>query len=291
VTIRFTQVFFVLMAASLLCSLGMSQATSDRLGASVQSLFAVVSGPVHWFAGAGSARIVAEPAPLVEGSDESVRLTEENWLLRRQVQMLTLQIESIARDEAEKTRLGQAIEDASQTLQVIGAVSGGRELLRLVGSSTPVAEGDVALFAAGEGGLAGRVQSVGAGNQALVRLVTDPGSKLLANFGRFTRSEAGPVVFDTLMSQPFVLEGRGQGEMKVDSLKTSDVQKAGIKPGDLVVLAAADEKWSNQFVGFRVGVVTAVEEKVDAAGFADIRVRPETDLLKLRDVLIVKLTQ
>ncbi len=264
-------------------SLGLSRPASERLTAGMQSFFAPIAGPLHWLSG-----VVRTPRPLpaesnmIAGVNSSSvvervsALEQENKQLRRVVLNLSGQIESLTRKAVEVESAGQ--KDGA-VVQVISAEASGRSVLRLLGTDAAIRDGDAVVF---DDGLVGQVRAVGSGQQAMVRLITDKGFKLTAAIGRFDADG-----FITIPLDATIAEGIGGGEMRIDAYRYDEVVAAGVKPGDLVVLHESESAWPLKAHGRLVGVVTLVQRRVDAAGFAEIRLRPKSDLLTLNEVRII----
>jgi hypothetical protein len=251
--------------------------------------FGALSFPIVWLGGllgtGPSAPTVNETAPADQAmaSAELIRLRAERDLL----------LQRIAALESQNTRgpsptgsdANPLIASSTRSIAVVGADVSGRGVLRLAPVRVSIRPGAVAWV---DSGIVGRVASVGVGNQAEVRLLTDRASRVLVEFVRPVGRADGATELVRLALDPTVMQGRGpaDNEMVVDGLGLEAVQRAGVRPGDWVVLRHQidPDPWPAAFQGRRVGVVTAVNQRVGQAGFADIRIRPGVDLMALREV-------
>ena len=77
----------------------------------------------------------------------------------------------------------------------------------------------------------------GVGGQSSVRLVTDKGFKFIGRFTRFVKNDAGGIELGYLAIDPTVMEGMGNGVIRVGSLRMDAVTRAGLTAGDVVVLS------------------------------------------------------
>jgi len=214
---------------------------------------------------------------------EQVRLlTDENARLSQQVAVLTTQLQAVTVRLSEQDRLAVEGEKGLSMARVVGSDSGGRDVVSIVSSAGSVGGGyEINQAAIYSGGVAGKISRVGVAGQAQLRLITDRDAKLTGIFGRFENAS-----FKRLSLEPIVVEGMGKNEMRVSLLKSPDVTASGLKLGDWVVLHE-DPQWPAALQGRKVGVVSYIGQRQDATGFAEVRVRPESNLLQLREVTVV----
>ena len=288
--LRFPEVFGLLLFVAFLCSFALPRSASGRVENSFQFIFAPVSGPIQWMIG-GREQASRPDQPVLTGpNDEVARLRQEKVALMNYVETLRGQLETLAHREAEAGRIGGELSGKVSVVKVIAPDANGRDVLRLAGTSAGVVEKDQAVVYSG--GLVGRVLEVGAGNQSSVRLITDRGFKLLGRFGRYKDLGDGTFQLAMLDMAPTVIQGVGGGLMRIDGLTLDEVTRAGLKAGetdgDIVLLSdATTAQWPIEVHGRRVGRVVHIGEKLDTPRVAEIFIRPEEDLLKLKDVSIV----
>lgn len=289
--LRFPEILGLLMFLATLCSFALPQSMSGRIANTLHVVFAPVAGPVQWAVGSRAERQAdAQPRvqPIVsdQTGGEVVALREENRRLRGLVETLTGQLWTLDRRQAEAGAIGRNVRDLRQVVRVIGLDAGGRDILRI--ASSPALEEGAAVI--GRGSIIGRIERVGLANTgASVRLITDRGVKTIAAFGRFGTAAdgTGNAVFTLLPLEPRVIEGIGRGEMRVENITMDDVRRAGLKELDSVVLADAGAAWPISVHGYRLGLVTLIQERQDNPGLAEVRIRPE-DPAALREVGVMK---
>lgn len=269
--IRFNHVFLALLALSVLSAFFIPEKTS-QYRAHAQGLFAPVARPVHLLAGWVHDRVAPpERDPGVPPGSPSRPLAEiqsENLELRNLVTNLQAQIEDLAERARAREMIGRA-KDYCEPFRVMGADSGHREALALVGAPPEgLREGMKAVYPFG---VVGQVERVSSG--ALhVQLITDRNFRAI---GRFVRDG---VPIET--PEPLV-EGQGDGVMKV--LLPHEKGGEQIKAGDRIVLD--DRDWPQFLQGFGLGQVVEVR-KSNKALFDDIYIRPDRNLLQLREVQV-----
>lgn len=271
------------MLLSLLCAVRLPAAGAMRVSGSLQSLFAPIAGPIHWLAGSGQAPTkFVDDRPIEPGiSDERKRLIEENRALKELNARLTTQLDLLKAKVAVADWLPPDLSERSTIIRVIGKADGPRQILKLTGTDRPIVGGEVVVFQqGGTTGLVGKVMDgVGAGQQAQVRLITDIDSTFLVRIGRLERDG-----FTSLPTkEPLLVEGTGRNELRVRNLSISEKNTMGLRVGDQVLLAGPE----TDSAGFRVGTVTAVGENRLQPLFAEVRIAPEVDLTRLREVTVI----
>jgi hypothetical protein len=286
VNLRFPEIFGAIVFGCVACSFGLPQSYSGRIETSLQAVFSPLAGPIQWMVGRSQDELVKRDTPLLsEITDEVARLREEKQHLLRYSETLIGQLATLRRREADAERVGERLRDLVKTIKVISPDAGGRDILRLAGTDMGLEPGQAVI--APDIGLVGVIKSVGVGDQSSVQLITDKGFKLIGQFIRPEPDASGNIQITTLSLAPTIVEGRGRSEMEITSLKMEDVKAAGLRDGDAVVLADSGPSWPIEVHGQRVGVVTKVEENPLVPGIATIRVRPEYDLLALREVSVI----
>ena len=123
-------------------------------------------------------------------------------------------------------------------------------------------------------GVVGKVQRAGVGG-AQVRLVTDPGFRLLVAFGTFgiLSRTARAADFIRRQAPTTVVEGAGRGAMVVRGLTRQQVASAKIAEGDLVVVD--DREWLDALQGLPLGKVTRIGNRREAPLYAEVRMEPQ----------------
>jgi hypothetical protein len=282
--IRFNHVFIALVLGSAISAFVLPVRVTDRLRAPVQILFAPVSRPVH-VAAAGVLDRISPERIVDEGTVGGVRreaedVVTENQQLRLAVASLTGQLEELKRINADREALGD-VRQLCMPVPVAGGDAGGRESLLLQRTGSPLRAGMPVLYS---GGIAGRLEHAGAGG-GRVRLVTDRGFRMTGSFGRFITTGDGRVEFVRIATPQPLVEGIGNGQMRIRNLPLEQVRSASLAAGDWLVLS--DPDWPANLDGYRIGRVEVITAASDAPGFADVRLRPERELLRLREVMVM----
>ncbi len=285
--LRFVHIFTTIMLVALFCAVRMPASAAGRVSGSLQSLFAPIAGPIHWLA--GSARKTTpfvDDAPIEPGiSDERRRLTEENRQLKELVSRLSTQLDLLKAKVAVADWLPPDLAERSAIIRVIGKADGTRQIIKLTGTDRPITGSEVVVFQQGGAtGLVGKVmEGVGVGSQGQVRLITDVDTTFVVRVGRLERD--GFVALPT--KEPLLVEGTGRNELRVRNLSMEESRRIGLRVGDQVLLAGPETEWPVGNAGFRVGTVTAVGENRLRPLFAEVRIAPEVDLTRLREVTVI----
>ena len=134
--------------------------------------------------------------------------------------------------------------------------------------------------------LVGRVEAAGL-TGAAVRLVTDPGLSFTASIVHYVPDGAGQMTVAVVPGLQPLVQGVGHGAMAIRSTITmAQAAELHLAVGDLVVLNDHDG-WPLTVQGFTVGRVAAVAPQTSSPLFADVRVEPAVDLLRLNEVMVV----
>jgi hypothetical protein len=212
-------------------------------------------------------------------------VVKENEDLRLANLQLTQELVELRRINNIRDNIGP-LRDRCTPIAVVGTDSGNREALLLrSGPFSGLRDGMYVLY---NQDVIGTLVSGKAGAQ--VRLITDPQTRVQCGFGTFrniggpaTQPAAGGATFTRFDLPPRVLVGLGNGKMSCVTIPYADVKRVGLQENDWVILE--DESWLPELKGRRVGIVTNV--KVSSRMMAEIEVRPERDLLELREVMVL----
>jgi hypothetical protein len=285
--LRFPEVFGLVLFFVLLSSFALPRSLSGRIENTFQFVFAPIAGPIQWVTAGKDSQTPRDVPLLPQVSDEVARLRQEKVALMAYVDTLRGQLATLSRRQDAAEVVGEKLRDHVTPMKVISVdAAAGREVLRLSGTTSATIEKDLSVIT--EAGLVGKILDVGIGRQTSVRLITDKGFKLVAMFCRYAPNDAGGIEQLDLPLAPTIAEGMGNGALRIDALKWADVQRAGLKVGDIVLLGdRTTEQWPIEVHGSRIGSVSKVGEKIDAPGVAEIWVKPDVNLLALKDVLVV----
>lgn len=282
--IRFGHVFGVLMLLAAIAALLAPASLGHRLRGNIEILFAPVARPAQAVAQWTRLR-VAPPVPIVSekrSMRSSETLLDENQRLRIAVANLTAQLEELRRINALRDQLGEPGRHA-RFVRVIGASTDDRDVLILQAATTDgLSVGQAALY---PDGVAGRIIDAGVGG-ARLRLISDRGCRVNGQFGRFARSAAGDLEFVKLRTPAPLVEGRGRGALAVTNLSFKDIAAAQLVPGDWVVLRDT-ESWPQMVQGYLLGRIERIQPQRQSPLFAEIHIRPRTDLLALREAMVL----
>lgn len=261
----------------------------------LQGLFAPVSRPVGAIARLALGRFhpdsVTDPA-----STDKPRLQqsvyEENQQLRSAYASLLTKFDALSKLNADRQAVGD-IRSLCKPATVTGTEGSGlAEGLNVTigGSSSGLMDHPVIRGNPSQSPLpcelVGKVVRCGPAG-AMVRLVTDPGSTLSARIGRYVPQPDGrlKLVYLDQIHRPLI-SGMGHNQMAVASnLSLRDVQAAGVAVNDVVLLD--DDQWPGNIQGFEVGHIVSIGHQARHPLLADIRIEPQTNLLRLTEVMVM----
>ncbi|MFI5379334.1 MAG: rod shape-determining protein MreC [Tepidisphaerales bacterium] len=281
--IRFNHVFIPLMLAAGVASFVLPPGAGQGIRGRIDGVFTPVSYPVRRVAHAVGVRW---NKPEVIGLDVSRMPTDaltEIQRLQNQVASLTTQLDVLRELSAGRELMGDA-QRYAQPFRVVGGDAAGREWLTLKADGGDGLQPGQAVVR--RDSLVGKVASVGSSGSS-VRLITDRGFRISAQFGRFRNTADGRnVEFAALKSPPPLVEGRGNGRLGVSNLTLAAVYDAGLIAGDYVVLKDPDD-WPVVANGFIIGQVESIAKQPKATLYAEIQVRPRLNLMQLNEVMVV----
>ena len=277
---RFSLVFTGLILISAICAFIVPSGYSNVVRGRVDGLFAPVAWPVRRIAQSVSWRL--NPPGQEKREDDfpqaPAAARAEIEQLRGEVASLTVQLAEMQRINNERNLIGD-IRRYCTAFRVFGGDQGGRDMLMLKGSSGDGLATDMPVLC--KSGIVGRVSS---GSQ--VRLITDKGFRVNAVIGHEEKDVNGRFVFRILPTPTLLVEGRGGGSMAISSLSYEQAMTAKIREGDRVVLYDTDN-WALAVNGRTLGRIERIDRLARATLFAEIVIRPETDLRQLQEVMVV----
>jgi cell shape-determining protein MreC len=289
--VRTNYLFYAMMALAFVAAFVLPHATLPGSG-HLLGIFQPVARPARALAAWMDRKIhapvvVDDVSPVTPRSPANVY--EENHQLATALASLQMKFEQLSQLNADRQAVGD-IRGLCKPATVIGADSSPlRETLTItVGGSTsaivnrPVIRGNLSQSPL-PCDLIGRVVRAGL-TGAQVRLVTDPGASLTARIGHYDRDEQGKVKMTLVDQLHLLVTGAGGNEMAI-RLSMQQAQEAKIAVGDLVVLD--DRDWPANIQGFAVGHVKKIRPQPNAPLFADIRVEPAGNLLRLTEVMVM----
>jgi len=284
--LRFQHVFVGLMGVSALSAFVIPSGYSRRFEPSVQGLFAPVSRPAGSLASIISSR-VAPPASDDRRAAQDIRA--ENQRLRAELTRVQTQLDEMRRVHQELSKLGDA-RNLCQLFKVIGGDGGTRESIALAASTFDGVKDDQ--YVLYPYGLVGQVQRAGAGGSQ-VRLITDQSFRVQVAFRRLNGAgQMAEVGVPVCLAQ-----GSGSGSMFVREMNYLQIgltpdfkappgrESAALQVGDTAVVSDRDCPMSIQ--GEQIGTVLAINRRTDQRMFAEIVLKPNQPLKKLREVMVM----
>lgn len=276
---RFNHVFYLLLTVSAASAFLLPQGTTDAARPMVGAVLTPVAQPSRAVASWATGRWVPAERHDTRPTDQ---IFQENEELRLANVQLTYELAEMRKVLAEREKLGD-IQEFCVPVTVLGR-DDNRDALTL--RSAAIDGNAEKLFALNDRGVVGTLIAGGkAGGQ--VRLITDPQSRVQAYFGTFRKtgndkSNGGTTQFVRLKLPSKLVEGAGKNRMVCRNLPYADVVQADLKVGDWAVVD--DNEWPRELQGRRLGVVTKITK--GAKLMAEIQIEPESDLLKLNEVMI-----
>jgi hypothetical protein len=271
---RFNTVFGAMTMGAALCALVLPPKATDRVRAHAEVLLLPVSKPTRGIAGMFSRRYGAKtlpPGETVRPTDQKLAL--ENSDLKQQVAFLSHQIQDLRLVEEERKRLGPLLQYFKPVAVIGGDSTPGRESLSILPSSDVDFAKDTPVMC--PDGVVGRLTDA-----RRVRLVTDPGFKITAGFGRWSEGLWKPIDTDKA-----ACTGIGNGAMRIDNLTMKQVE--GLKVDDWVVIGE-DTDFPKLMHNRPCGVIETIRPIPSKPLFAEIVVKPRVDLRKLSEVLVMR---
>lgn len=280
------------MGLGAICAFLIPPKYTGRFEPRLELVFAPVSAPVRMVAGWVSNRVAPPPADDLRRVRD---ISEENKQLRADVLKFRAQLEDMYWRDSELSKLGPMKADCTM-FKVVSADGGTRESIGLEASSLSGLRQDMyVLSTVSTVGLVGQVQRVGIGG-AQVRLITDPGFRIKARFARYVTVK-GKTICEFPGTPIVLVEGAGDGTLVARGVTLEEIglgpdgkplPKGGsdtIKIGDYVTLDDSD--CPRALKGVVLGRVLRILRRLDARGFAEIRVKPEANLKRLKEVMVM----
>jgi hypothetical protein len=285
--VKFGHTFTFLMLLSFLGAFVISPARTERFKPNVQVLFLPVSWPAtgigRWLAGR-----MGDQTWNDRRNVEAIQA--ENAELRTAVFSLTDRLSRELVKSAQREAISAKLRDHGVFVRTAGGDAGTRQTLQLPGPlPTGVGNG---MYVTYSGGVVGVVQNAGPAG-AHVQLVTDVGFRVTCRFARLRKNDAGRQVMVPISGGAVVVEGAGNNTLKVvkTGLTMEDVTKLGlVEPSGKVaegVWAYVDDPDWGVVTGVPVGQLERIAPRDDSPLFADVTLRPATNLARLREVLVV----
>ena len=292
--LRSNHIFAALMALSFLSAFILPVRWTTPGVGELQGLFSPVSRPARAISGFAYRHFHREPltddqSPIAPRPTTTVY--EENHELLSAYASLLVKFDQLSQLNFDREALGD-IRSLCKPATVTGSeVSGLREALTVSvgGSSALIANRPVIRGNPSQSpmpcDLIGRIVRSGPAG-AQVRLVTDPGFVLTARIGRYEADADNHLKLNFVEKIHPLIRGIGHNEMAVSSnLSLEQVQQAHIEVNDLILLYDSD--WPLNIQGFSVGRIVSIGRQAKAPLLADIRIEPQTNLMRLTEVMVM----
>jgi hypothetical protein len=274
--LRFGQVFFAVMALSLVSSF----VAPPRFGSGgrlrFDSLLIPVSEPsfhlVNW-----ARRLLTRQTPRDNRADETI--IAENLALKEQVRNLNLDIERLERVAGERTTLGD-LKSFCDRFRVAGTDGDNRDGLFIAGLGMSRVAKDQAVITEENQlvELVGKITDASAVS-AHVRLLSDAGFVVTGRFMTFTASHEWKEKPDVVA----IVSGSGKNGMSITNVHLEDVPD--VNPGDWVVLS--DDNWPTAVQRQRIGRIVSKDPLARQSQFADIRLVTDANMMHAPDVWVM----
>lgn len=282
--ITFNRIYIGLIIMAVVSAMVVPKPFFDKGRAQIQRIFTPVTYPLHSLAAIATRRM-QPPLTDIEQPAASQRtyseIAQENRELRLEVAALAAQLRKLQEINAERERIGP-IRELCLPLRVTGSDSGYRKALTVQGSIEGMRAGMAVLY---PGGLVGRLDRVGWSGGAQVQLITDRGFRITARFGRFGTAADGTTRYERIGEVATLFEGDGRNGMVCRILSMKQVRDLGLRVGDWAVVA--DNDYPRDLQGYRLGIISAIQPSRAGLEVAEIYLRPQEDLLTLREVMVL----
>lgn len=252
----------------------------------LEGLFSLVSRPVRGVAGIIYRRVYPSTpmdvvSPQVARTPQTV--LEENARLWLEMSNLQMKFDQLNQLNEDRKMVGD-VRPLCKPAAVTGADSSGfRESLLLSQSGFSGFKNEMPVLFSG--GLVGKITAAGLGG-AQVQLITDPAFKVTGRIGQYKTDADGHQKLEWVEHLQPLVQGMGHGAMAIrNMISMEQVKDLGIGVNDLVVLD--DREWPPNLQGYWVGRVTAVHPQQNAPLFADIRIEPISNLMRLKEVMVM----
>jgi cell shape-determining protein MreC len=273
------------MALSAIVAFAVPERIAGKYQPQIQVLFWPVSRPVASVARAVTRR-VSPPATNDRRPDMDIRA--ENDHLRADNAWLHAQLAELLRKDQELSKLG-SLKDRCAITKVIGGDGGTRESIQIAGTTWGGFKPD--MYVLSSDGLVGQIARIWVGG-GQVRLVSDPSFRIRCRFWRFESGEMRPLAIP-----PVLVQGKGDGLLRVLSQLPLaaiglDTNLHAIRNADGPTLAEndyviVDDGDCPPLKGVKIGRVAQIDRRRDARLFAEVSVRPTTNLKRLSEVMVM----
>ena len=280
----FNNLFLPLMVLSAITAFFIPVEYTSFCRGRLDGLFSPVAMPLRRLVDATSTRLGfnEQDRQLIFHTTNLVDADREIDRLKVTIANLTLQVEELRRLNAGRD-LGGELRNFSRPFKVLSSDLAGRDSLNVHATT-----GDgvvVGMPVVCQQGLVGKISGVGTLG-AQVRLITDIGSCISGQFGKFQLQGDGKAIFTPIATNEPLVEGRGHGLMVITNIIKKEVDETNLAPGDWVVLNDRD-MWPATVNGQRLGQIIRIQNLPKSPLHAEIFLKPLVNFDTLREVMVV----
>jgi cell shape-determining protein MreC len=279
---RFNPMLLMFLAVALFSALVMPPDLANAIR-KVDVLFAPVASPARKFGEAMNDHWSSNTTGRTADERTVNELRDENEALKIKLATLSTQYEQIRHQLGEVGPIRPEIRSLCRFISVMGTIPD-RQMLTLEGSSVQGLQPQMAVLSPNGLVLVGKLDMVGLA-VARVQLLTDLHMHVQVGFGRYPANQND---FVPPGDVSWVATGDGAGRLVVSDYKIIDLKANDLRVGDWVMLRDAD--WPLLLQGYKIGSLEAVKDG-ETPLVVNLIVRPEVDLMKLHDVMVLMKNQ
>src|SRR5687767_9020457 len=207
----FNHLFLPLMVLSAISAFFIPVEYTSFCRGRLNGIFSPIATPLRRLVEMTSARLGLndQDKELIVQTNNITDANREIDRLRVTVANLTMQVEELRRLNASRD-LGGELRNFSRPFKVLSPDLAGRESLNIHATTSDGVV--VGMPVVCQQGLVGKISTVG-NLGAQVRLITDIGSRISGQFGKFILQPDGRATFTPIATNEPLVEGRGHGEM------------------------------------------------------------------------------
>jgi cell shape-determining protein MreC len=280
----FNNLFLPLMVLSAISAFFIPVEYTSFCRGRLDGLFSPIASPLRRLVDSTSSRFGfdRESNQLLHTTSNITDANRQIDNLKVTIANLTMQVEELRRLNASRD-LGGELKNFSRPFKVLSPDLAGRDSLNIFASTS---DGVVAgMPVVCQQGLVGKIFTVG-NLGAQVRLITDIGSRISGQFGKFQLNPDGSASFIPIASNEPLVEGRGHGLMAITNMTMKEVADAHLAAGDWVVLSDRD-MWPATVNGQRLGQIVTIQKLPKSPLHAEIFLKPLVNFDTLREVMVV----
>lgn len=284
--LRFGHLFALLMLGSFISAFVLPARVTIPARGAMDGLFSPIARPVRAMSllllhRERPERPVDIVSPTEPRTNEAV--LKQNRQLLLQLANLSAKFDRLAKLNADRLLVGANLRDLCRPASVIGTDPSGFRQALLIGPSFSHFQVDQPVIYVG--GIVGRIERAGISGD-VVRLITDQGFSCTAMIGQYLHEADGKVTLHWVPNLTPLVQGIGENAMAVrNTITMQQVKDLNIGVHDMVALN--DDDWPENLRGYWLGQITAIRPQTNAPLFADIRIAPTQNLLRLKEVMVM----